>query len=196
MRGNLSPARLRSSFVGSIPACAGEPVLYHSPPVTLGVYPRVCGGTRNHVPAAGIAMGLSPRVRGNHDAACVRSSRCGSIPACAGEPRPTARFQTIFGVYPRVCGGTIDRIRLCSGCRGLSPRVRGNPRASPVHLYSPGSIPACAGEPQPGRTFKAWRRVYPRVCGGTQLSRCTGRLLPGLSPRVRGNRHREVVSQQ
>ena len=33
-------------------------------------------------------------------------------------------------------------------------------------------------------------RVYPRVCGGTWPSLKRGRTLPGLSPRVRGNRRR------
>ena len=52
---------------------------------------------------------------------------------------------------------------------------------------SPGSIPACAGEPTPGAVFRERPEVYPRVCGGTariQLERAHDR---GLSPRVRGN---------
>ena len=30
-------------------------------------------------------------------------------------------------------------------------------------------------------------RVYPRVCGGTLIAICAGRVNEGLSPRVRGN---------
>ena len=87
----------------------------------------------------------------------------GSIPACAGEPGPSA-------VYPRVCGGTADR---------LTDQVNNR------------SIPACAGEP----VSLGW--VYPRVCGGTggivlvvercQVARrsipaCAGAELAGVDP--------------
>ena len=51
-----------------------------------------------------------------------------------------------------------------------------------------GSIPACAGEPNRGRSPARRCEVYPRVCGGTvstwRQSSGGGR----LSPRVRGNR--------
>ena len=73
----LSP-RVRGNRVGvrsairgdrSIPACAGEP-----PHVSLfcgvqRVYPRVCGGTHTSFPPRYRMIGLSPRVRGNRDAA-------------------------------------------------------------------------------------------------------------------------------
>ena len=90
-------------------------------------------------------------------------------------------------VYPRVCGGTGfvgGGQRLVTG---LSPRVRGNP--SPPGLRPAGrrSIPACAREPLRGH----WRRndgtVYPRVCGGTDLTPGVREKGGGLSPRVRGN---------
>ena len=50
-----------------------------------------------------------------------------------------------------------------------------------------GSIPACAGKPSHPH-FRArpdW--VYPRVCGGTQCGAVFVKVMPGLSPRVRGN---------
>ena len=50
------------------------------------VYPRVCGGTAILDGIYAIAIGLSPRVRGNR---CLRPKstiRQRSIPACAGEP--------------------------------------------------------------------------------------------------------------
>ena len=71
---------------GSIPACAGEPRGGVAEGGTLGVYPRVCGGTRAGKPVPVEAGGLSPRVRGNpRREGRARRSR-GSIPACAGEP--------------------------------------------------------------------------------------------------------------
>ena len=54
----------------------------------MTVYPRVCGGTTTMYCLHSIGNGLSPRVRGNR--ACTRNDdrTGGSIPACAGEPRP------------------------------------------------------------------------------------------------------------
>ena len=91
---------------GSIPACAGEPLAIPGNPDTLGVYPRVCGGTMVSGTAKNRYPGLSPRVRGNRWQVDAHSFRDGSIPACAGEPsmKPTA-FDSAR-VYPRVCGGT------------------------------------------------------------------------------------------
>ena len=64
-----------------------------------------------------------------------------------------------------MCGGTGFP---CLGVLlrgGLSPRVRGNRLASPIHSDPDGSIPACAGEPGTLRTRGSIRSVYPRVCG-------------------------------
>ena len=138
--------------------------------------------------AVNSGSGLSPRVRGNpHDLKNALLSRR-SIPACAGEPYAGALPGISAGVYPRVCGGTVDGKCRPASITGLSPRVRGNPLPAAGRRGLPGSIPACAGEP-----IRSWRSkraspVYPRVCGGTLPG---GRRLPprqGLSPRVRGNR--------
>ena len=111
----------------------------------------------------------------------------GSIPACAGEPCPNADAECATGVYPRVCGGTTEEHNRIVFDRGLSPRVRGNPRTLMPPLTITGSIPACAGEPHRPHHRQHGKRVYPRVCGGTR--RRLRRQQPGcgLSPRVRGN---------
>ena len=54
-------------------------------------------------------------------------------------------------------------------------------------VSTPGSIPACAGEPRSAPVFTEWQRVYPRVCGGTQPDGSVTKRAVGLSPRVRGN---------
>ena len=66
VRGNPSSQFLKKLWIGSIPACAGEP--YHRHPATSQerVYPRVCGGTSTMHTLVALAHG--------------------SIPACAGEP--------------------------------------------------------------------------------------------------------------
>ena len=45
VRGNRCRARTGRPSRGSIPACAGEPVMLLIPPAAIMVYPRVCGGT-------------------------------------------------------------------------------------------------------------------------------------------------------
>ena len=159
--------------VRSIPASAGEPRHRVSELrtvfATLGVYPRVCGGTdkRRWIPAGALDIGLSPRLRGNH--LILRGGR------------------TVWtrSVYPRVCGGTgcclhVPWLR----CNRSIPASAGEPK-SPIDVYHDASIyrrsiPASAGEP-PRRTRTSWS-VYPRP------GEPSGSLTNGLSPRLRGNR--------
>ena len=70
------------------------------------VYPRVCGGTYREAADSVEAAGLSPRVRGNQDAAVAMATTTRSIPACAGEPAVDGQSRYDSEVYPRVCGGT------------------------------------------------------------------------------------------
>ena len=146
-------------FGRSIPAWAGEPLW----PVTGlehvdgdPVYPRVGGGT---AATATITIPIG-------------------FPAWAGDTwTPTLRR-----VYPRVGGGTLNlrvhsvlsprgrgnpECELNAGNTGLSPRGRGN-RSALSFSASQGSIPAWAGEPQ-ADFFADWKRVYPRVGGGTAI---------------------------
>ena len=71
--------------------------------------------------------------------------------------------------------------------QGLSPRVRGNPLCRRAVVPVVGSIPACAGEPEGPTRLSPPAAVYPRVCGGTRISRAEPGSSCGLSPRVRGN---------
>ena len=79
------------------------------------------------------SVGLSPRVRGNR-----RRDICGG------------RSDGEREVYPRVCGGTSASVPPDNVVSGLSPRVRGNRVTIQSRTGIPGSIPACAGEPQYG----------------------------------------------
>ena len=173
------------------------------------VYPRVYGGTGGRPRLGQCNSGLSPRVRGN-----LRRRRrwtgcrwvyprvyggtyrwlfwlcCSirSIPACTGEPSAHFLRAGFERVYPRVYGGTFLLVVRVGGQAGLSPRVRGNR----VTITSVGSfvrsIPACTGEPICPFSSAAWKRVYPRVYGGTYQPEIPRLFLSGLSPRVRGNR--------
>ena len=187
VRGNRAhppgPARRR----GSIPACAGEPRWCRRWARHRPVYPRVCGGTRQPAAQSPLCGGLSPRVRGNRDDQPFWRGAGRSIPACAGEPPVPNLAPNEVKVYPRVCGGTSWTAARPATAGGLSPRVRGNQGCRPRETRRPGSIPACAGEPRTAPGHPPFRRVYPRVCGGTQGGEHTLPEQQGLSPRVRGN---------
>ena len=187
VRGNLWRKPNAQPESGSIPACAGEPVLAISAIVLLTVYPRVCGGTYGMGRGGASYCGLSPRVRGNQRAGGRRRPARGSIPACAGEPAVHRSCGRCSMVYPRVCGGTENLARGLNTVGGLSPRVRGNLGVSHRMPRGRGSIPACAGEPAPGLPTIILLTVYPRVCGGTRFRPAPAPALSGLSPRVRGN---------
>ena len=187
VRGNQAQGVPGLTPQGSIPACAGEPnTLPHTGPRPR-VYPRVCGGTATAGLPPPPAPGLSPRVRGNPTSSGTPAITLGSIPACAGEPWLPQAGYSAARVYPRVCGGTQRRNTASLLVEGLSPRVRGNRPLGLRSVLSPGSIPACAGEPSPTPHPARARRVYPRVCGGTQYRMLLRRWFDGLSPRVRGN---------
>ena len=79
--------------------------------------------------------------------------------------------------------------------KGLSPRVRGNRRPAPPENPCPGSIPACAGEPDISAIFVKGSWVYPRVCGGTCSLPMPSGVCRGLSPRVRGNLNHVRISK-
>ena len=147
VRGNLEPIAIATNATGSIPACAGEPVIDPLRQLLRTVYPRVCGGTRRFLVPDIAVQGLSPRVRGNHVKLALTVGTLGSIPACAGEPRRIWDPQSNQSVYPRVCGGTHSGRSIAGADVGLSPRVRGNRNGAPALQSLKRSIPACAGEP-------------------------------------------------
>ena len=187
VRGNRERARLCGARRGSIPACAGEPTRPSARVSCPGVYPRMCGGTLGPHRAPARVLGLSPHVRGNRFEEVLCRARDGSIPACAGEPRPAASSSSMARVYPRMCGGTSAASRRRHGPSGLSPHVRGNRTLRFARARPNGSIPACAGEPcaMIRSTPPGW--VYPRMCGGTNTGFNAAFRDGGLSPHVRGN---------
>ena len=167
--------------------CGGTPHCLSGSEWCSGLSPRVRGNPRQNCRLSPF-RGLSPRVRGNHAPTGIIAGHRRSIPACAGEPGAGIGEGAAHPVYPRVCGGTWSTKTDGAPRRGLSPRVRGNQQHGVVGRQRGRSIPACAGEPESRAERNALRRVYPRVCGGTQNSASGARGKNGLSPRVRGNR--------
>ena len=91
VRGNPPASTPAGRGAGSIPACAGEPMTARTVTHSAQVYPRVCGGTYRPGAPQSPDLGLSPRVRGNLRIPIQRPARYRSIPACAGEPKASAR---------------------------------------------------------------------------------------------------------
>ena len=87
VRGNPGAPACHAAHRGSIPASAGEPSAEGLPCHASRVYPRECGGTGRPELAGDGGVGLSPRVRGNHEGPQQQPVGVGSIPASAGEPR-------------------------------------------------------------------------------------------------------------
>ena len=147
VRGNPKIVQVGITRVGPIPAGAGEPMRQWVAVDALWAYPRGCGGTkatRHHLHPR---HGLSPRVRGNQSRPGKYTGRDRPIPAGAGEPGIGMIIKKICRAYPRGCGGTDSAIAGEQCHVGLSPRVRGNPRALFMSAGMTGPIPAGAGEP-------------------------------------------------
>ena len=127
MRGNHEGVPLGLDFQRSIPAHAGEPVIYRYPLDMIQVYPRTCGGTVIAVTGASDGLGLSPHMRGNPDQFDHIPSEWGSIPAHAGEPASGTWSCTAVWVYPRTCGGTVIAVteNASDGLEAVYPRTCG-----------------------------------------------------------------------
>ena len=175
LRGNPSSAVRAYGRDGSIPAPAGEPLSTSMGRPGCMVYPRACGGTGLRGGGAVAACGLSPRLRGNRDLTGGKYSCERSIPAPAGEPRPTYPWARGKRVYPRACGGTLSREQRAAAAAGLSPRLRGNRVNGARAVGETRSIPAPAGEPQ--------------------MSEPDASPVEGLSPRLRGNQRQMMPNR-
>ena len=186
-RGNLGRCAREAAKRGSIPACAGEPRRGTGCNPELRVYPRLRGGTSMTNSKKSGLWGLSPLARGNPHVCLLSKFRAGSIPACAGEPGPTAGSTHRCRVYPRLRGGTLFACLAGRNELGLSPLARGNLEWSRTRNAFRGSIPACAGEPSASTRKKTSSGVYPRLRGGTIGCLGNGCFGGGLSPLARGN---------
>ena len=172
---------------GPIPALAGEPFSQSRSIPSTRAYPRARGGTMPPARMQPADHGLSPRSRGNREAAVQGFQRVGPIPALAGEP-PRHRARRISRrAYPRARGGTRACNQSPMRVEGLSPRSRGNRLRPGVAQVRSGPIPALAGEPPCAPGCGAGRRAYPRARGGTGGAIAVVPDGEGLSPRSRGN---------
>ncbi len=166
-RGNLDRNRGRQRWIGTIPADAGEPRAASRRRAAWLDHPRGRGGTDAQCACPGPAKGPSPRTRGNQSPATSLLALHGTIPADAGEPRPSSNASGVYRDHPRGRGGT-ERTRTVTPRKmGPSPRTRGNLTVIKQSNPPRGTIPADAGEPSRRRFTIARLRDHPRGRGGT-----------------------------
>ena len=185
-RGKQSIPNQNAWYRRSIPAWAGETSLADELGHLVRVYPRVGGGNRAQSDLDAFTAGLSPRGRGKHRRIHRGLFDGGSIPAWAGETRPSGMATPLCAVYPRVGGGNLIGGPENWHFDGLSPRGRGKRTAAPQPSPQKGSIPAWAGETSPAAEVARQLEVYPRVGGGNPWMPAGAGRSMGLSPRGRG----------
>ena len=104
VRGTAPPAQRERGFMGIIPACAGNrDKRWHCEGANRD-HPRVCGEQGSSSTARIRLTGSSPRVRGTGMLYLLLESKCGIIPACAGNRNLVLTKVFSNGDHPRVCG--------------------------------------------------------------------------------------------
>ena len=154
----------------------------------------------------GLALGSSPRVRGEAKVSGSRVMSIRIIPACAGKRRDVEVKAAAVGDHPRVCGEKAYVAYRSTNASGSSPRVRGKERRNSRQIISKRIIPACAGKSQSQQGYLGQLRIIPACAGKSWSPHCfsqsswdhprvcgekpSGDLRPsgvrGSSPRVRG----------
>ena len=165
-------------------------------PTPPAVYPRLRGGSGLSGGGACRVGGLSPPTRGIHAIAPALALLDRSIPAYAGDPGTPRCTETATRVYPRLRGGSALGLSKQGRVGGLSPPTRGILRCGGGLGWSRGSIPAYAGDPGAWGAGLRWRRVYPRLRGGSSALRARMGCTKGLSPPTRGIRRRRAAHSE
>ncbi len=91
-------------YIGSIPACAGQPRCARLHGTRGRVDPRVRGAAGKAGLVGQEKTGRSPRARGSRRPHCGNAQGHGSIPACAGQPIERPAPWSVPRVDPRVRG--------------------------------------------------------------------------------------------
>ena len=190
LRGSRRRAACSRGGSWPIPAPAGEPDRCSVRSWKSWAYPRTCGGALSDAEMKLVEAGLSPHLRGSRVSSFSGVRVSGPIPAPAGEPETILQRQEELRAYPRTCGGARIAARGLRGDPGLSPHLRGSLTHAQHFAVRDGPIPAPAGEPIYSSISHTARWAYPRTCGGAGVIRTTPWAAMGLSPRLRGSRHR------
>ena len=170
MRGTLDQCTPQRQNHGIIPAYAGNTCPRPSWRPSNGDHPRVCGehwiNARRNVKI----MGSSPRMRGTLCDQGQHGRLYGIIPAYAGNTYVVAGCASQVEDHPRVCGEHIYTTNPDLLDPGSSPRMRGTLADDGEPCFTPGIIPAYAGNTGSRSTMPPTFWDHPRVCGEHQTS--------------------------
>ena len=141
----------------------------------MGHVQRV-GGTKQYYDSANYVWGLSPHMRGSRPRSQGGGVIEGSIPAHAGEPNAHPACRNTHRVYPRACGVALSRVAIQTrSSKGSIPAHAGSPSSESSNHDAPrrGLSPRMRGR-RSGTNIgisRCTRGVYPRACGGANMSR-------------------------
>ena len=188
MRGTPHILRNLCLRQGIIPAYAGNTRMSAYSRAAQRDHPRVCGEHRAQQQVELGFEGSSPRMRGTQALPYVDRTRCGIIPAYAGNTRIASfRFRKTWD-HPRVCGEHKDCPYADTYWRGSSPRMRGTLASEFSRTERTGIIPAYAGNTVQVMFQQSKGRDHPRVCGEHSGLSQRPHFVEGSSPRMRGTR--------
>ena len=176
----------RSAAHGSIPASAGNPGAGLSWPHGDRVHPRERGESPLMQSGHHLSPGPSPRARGILCRPAHPIDMLRSIPASAGNPRPSASRPPASWVHPRERGESRVVVQTQDRITGPSPRARGILSRCRATSRACGSIPASAGNPPPVSARPIRAEVHPRERGESRPLGRYRRGPTGPSPRARG----------
>ena len=172
--------------VGIIPAGAGRRRNLRQTKSRRRDHPRGCGEKSPAGPLGRSLRGSSPRVRGEEGDVADQSHPYGIIPAGAGRRRLSSRTPFGWRDHPRGCGEKVGGEPEGGVDRGSSPRVRGEGLNERLLVLGLGIIPAGAGRRVASLPALVGVGDHPRGCGEKAIQCLNTRLVPGSSPRVRG----------
>ena len=196
MRGTRMISSDFLTYLGIIPAYAGNTCWTLSTLRELQDHPRVCGEhLSRHAWSARLA-GSSPRMRGTPLQYACRRIRHGIIPAYAGNTSLHDPDSKQLGDHPRVCGEHVDRQSFAVRKWGSSPRMRGTLGFHVIVFHDAGIIPAYAGNTGGTQVIIAAKGDHPRVCGEHDFWAAGVLLGWGSSPRMRGTLRLLISSTQ
>ena len=187
-RGRGTRHRRHAGHVGRrfIPARAGNTERRHAREPDRTVHPRAGGEHPIRSLFECVPSGSSPRGRGTRSGRCRATGGHRFIPARAGNTWMMIPMSLLMAVHPRA-GGEHDDARVSlAGFRGSSPRGRGTPRFTSLHLANSRFIPARAGNTVPAASPPASFTVHPRAGGEHVAMIPCGAVAYGSSPRGRG----------
>ena len=186
MRGTRYVARFPSSWLGIIPAHAGNTLSARSLIRYTGDHPRACGEHDGHGGGSPALPGSSPRMRGTRFRPDGQHVVAGIIPAHAGNTGVPGWPCAAYRDHPRACGEHPTKPLISSTVLGSSPRMRGTLGFRDYEGYQRGIIPAHAGNTSAFLYAVSSSWDHPRACGEHINTVVTDGTNSGSSPRMRG----------